>query len=465
MTKKHKHTILLVDDEPSILSALKRLLRRDGYRILTAGDGEEGLEVLQLANGQNPVSLIVSDQRMPGMSGAQFLEKSIALAPDAIRFLLTGYSDMKSLEEAVNKGEIQRYLTKPWDDDDIRTKIRSSLEQAELVLENKRLQEVTRRQNRQLMEISQALDRRVKEQTGEVRDQHRQVVALNKQLEESIRATVRFMTALVENIKPDLGRYMRKSAQMARQLGKVMELSDETVDNIELAASLHDIGLIGMPESIWYKDEEKMSPDEFRLFSQHPVTAAITIESVQRLEDVAEIILYHHENVDGSGFPNGLKGDDIPLGARILAVASDYCRVLHTWPDDPKEIVSVAENYLGKSMARDLYVEDPQVMKQEAAGKLMMSKAGKRYDLLVVSSLLRAISDGYFVEAKGIQKLSVDQLEEGMELIRDLNLKDGRLLLAKGTVLRDSLLTSIKRVTAQMSPDEKIMVRLPGSSP
>ena len=106
MPLKYKHTIMAVDDETSITKALKRLFRKDDYKILTASSGQEGLDILK--NMQKPISLFISDQRMPGMTGAQFLEKAKKAFPNAIRFLLTGYSDIDAIVDAVNKGEIHR---------------------------------------------------------------------------------------------------------------------------------------------------------------------------------------------------------------------------------------------------------------------------------------------------------------------------------------------------------------------
>ena len=145
MALKYKHTLMFVDDERAITKALHRLFRKDGYHILTASSGMEGLELLEKA--KNPISLIISDQRMPQMNGAQFLERAKKIFPDAIRFLLTGYSDMDAVVDAVNKGEIHRYLTKPWNDDDLLLQVRQSLEQFELLVENRRLLKLTNRQN------------------------------------------------------------------------------------------------------------------------------------------------------------------------------------------------------------------------------------------------------------------------------------------------------------------------------
>ena len=112
----------LVDDEPDILNSLKRLLRRSGYRILTAGSAAEGLELLAL----NSVQVIVSDQRMPNMSGSEFLGRVKILYPDSMRIVLSGYTEVAALTDAINRGAIYKFVTKPWNDDDLRRVIREA---------------------------------------------------------------------------------------------------------------------------------------------------------------------------------------------------------------------------------------------------------------------------------------------------------------------------------------------------
>jgi len=119
---KGLRTLLLVDDEPNIASALQRILRRDGYRILTATSAAEGLELLAL----NAVQVIVSDQRMPEMNGTEFLGRVKEMYPDTIRMVLSGYTDLKSITDAINRGAIYKFLTKPWEDDLLREHIREA---------------------------------------------------------------------------------------------------------------------------------------------------------------------------------------------------------------------------------------------------------------------------------------------------------------------------------------------------
>ena len=128
-------TLLLVDDEENILSALKRLLRRDGYRILTAAGAEEGLDVL----ARHPVDVIVSDQRMPGMSGVEFLRRVKTLHPETVRLVLSGYTDLQAVTDAINEGAIYKFLTKPWDDGILRANIEEAFRQKEMADENRRL--------------------------------------------------------------------------------------------------------------------------------------------------------------------------------------------------------------------------------------------------------------------------------------------------------------------------------------
>ncbi len=152
-----ERTILLVDDEANILSALTRLLRPAGYRILRAGSGREGLELL----AQNEVGVIVSDQRMPEMTGVEFLRKAHELYPDTIRIVLSGYTDLNSVTDAINHGAIYKFLTKPWDDGLLRANIEEAFLRHEMKRENARLADELRAAN-------EALEERVLEKTREV---------------------------------------------------------------------------------------------------------------------------------------------------------------------------------------------------------------------------------------------------------------------------------------------------------
>jgi EAL domain-containing protein (putative c-di-GMP-specific phosphodiesterase class I)/FixJ family two-component response regulator len=156
-----ERTLLVVDDEPNIASSLRRLLRGDGYRILTAHGAAEGFELL----ARNEVGVIISDQRMPAMCGTEFLSRVKDMYPGTLRMVLSGFTDLESVTGAINEGAIFKFLTKPWEDDAIRATVRDAFERHELLRENERLGEEARRANRELSEANAALERRVAEKT------------------------------------------------------------------------------------------------------------------------------------------------------------------------------------------------------------------------------------------------------------------------------------------------------------
>jgi FixJ family two-component response regulator len=159
-----QRTLLLVDDEENILNALSRLLRRDGYHILTARSGQEGLALL----ARHQVGVIITDQRMPQMTGSEFLFQVKERHPETIRIVLSGYTELKSITDAINQGAIYKFLTKPWDDLLLRDNIEGAFRQYELQDENQRLTRELQTANAELSDINQGLERRVEEKTREI---------------------------------------------------------------------------------------------------------------------------------------------------------------------------------------------------------------------------------------------------------------------------------------------------------
>jgi len=179
--EQDQHTILCVDDEKSILNSLKRLLRREDYRLLTANSGEEGLKLLK----ENNVHLVVCDQRMPEMSGTDFMARVKVDYPDIIRIVLTGYTDVDAITESINKGHVYKFLLKPWNDQNLKLEIRQALDQYELVQANKRLHEQVLKQNEELQEINENLEFLVKERTKDLEVQN-QALELSRTILEDL---------------------------------------------------------------------------------------------------------------------------------------------------------------------------------------------------------------------------------------------------------------------------------------
>lgn len=167
--EKKQRTLLCIDDEPNILNALKRLLRKEDFRLLTAGSGKEGLRLLT----ENEVHVVLSDQRMPEMSGTEFLKEVKTAYPDIIRIILTGYTDVDSISEAINEGHLYKFFLKPWNDQNLKLEIRQAMEQYDLVQDNKRLHDRVLQQNEELKKINENLENIIQERTQSLEFQNR----------------------------------------------------------------------------------------------------------------------------------------------------------------------------------------------------------------------------------------------------------------------------------------------------
>ena len=175
------HTVLCVDDEISILNALKRLFRKEEFNLLVASSGVEALKLLQ----DNPVHMIISDQRMPGMSGTELMSKVKELYPDVIRIILTGYTDVDTITESINKGHLYKFFLKPWTGQSLTLEIRQALDQFDLLQANKSLHQKVLEQNEAFRQINDNLENLVKERTHHVEIQNK-ALALSQAILEDL---------------------------------------------------------------------------------------------------------------------------------------------------------------------------------------------------------------------------------------------------------------------------------------
>ena len=407
-------TLLLVDDEPSILSALRRLFRPCGYRILTAESGAAGLELL----GHEDVDLIISDMRMPEMDGAQFLERVRAEWPRVVRILLTGYADITSTVNAINKGEIYRYISKPWDDNDIVLIVRDALERQQLQRENTRLLALTQSQNEELKVLNSGLEARVRERTVELEQVNGFLNLANDTLKQSFLVSIKVFSSLMELREGSAGGHARRVADLSRKLAIKLALDAREQQDIFIAGLLHDIGKIGFSDAMFAKPVPKLNGEELGRYRKHSLAGANALMPLADLKPAADLIRAHHERFDGQGFPDGIVGLGIPLGARILAVANDY---------DGLQIGTLSERRFSP----------------EEAKSLLLKSRGKRYCPVVIDALVDLL--GAPREDPGdALRVPVDQLKVGMVLARDLMARDGTLLLAADYLLEANLVREIQ---------------------
>lgn len=396
-------TVLCVDDEPNILSSLRRLFRPCGYRVLVAESGAQGLDLLR----SEPVDLVISDMRMPHMDGAQFLTAVRAGWPGVVRILLTGHADMASAIEAINQGQIYRYMNKPWGDDELLVSVRQGLEARALQCEKERLEVLTRQQNEALRALNETLEAKVLARTQELQK-------ANEQLKHSFFVAVKIFTSLIEMRHPVTAGHSRRVAALARSMAQHLGLKGADLQNVFVAGLLHDIGKIGFSDALLSRAQRALSDEERRIYQKHPVDAELMLIGVDELSPIAPLVRHHHEWYDGQGFPDGLWGDDIPIGARILMVANDY---------DGLQIGAV-------SALR---------FKPDEALQAMEKARGQRYDPQVLDALHAVVAAP--APSRPIEReVAVADLTPGLVLAREFVHRGSLPLLAADQVLSERLI-------------------------
>ncbi len=403
-------TLLFVDDEPNILSALQRLFRPLGYRLLTASGGAQGLEIL----AREKVDLIISDMRMPEMDGAAFLEQAAARWPHVVRILLTGYADLGSAVAAVNKGNIYRYLSKPWEDNDIKITVAQALEK-------QRLELTVHRQNEELKALNASLEEKVRARTEELRQVLGQLQVTHDELKRTFVTSVGVFARLIELREGALSGHARQVAEHARELARRAGMEDAGCQQVLYAGLLHDIGKIGLPDALLTRPYAALSSEERAQVMRHPVVGQAALLALEPLHEAGLYIRHHHERYDGRGYPDRLEADRIPLGARILAVVNDY---------DALQRGTLVSGNLSPAEAR----------------AFLERNRGDRYDPAIVDVFL-AMLDEQRASAPSVAselRLPSDSLKPGMVLSRDLMSARGMLLLPKGRELSIALIDKIR---------------------
>jgi putative nucleotidyltransferase with HDIG domain len=317
-TLKQKHSILIVDDEDSILNAFKRILADGDYEIHTASNGLEGLNKLHTAN--RPYSLIISDQRMPVMNGVQFFTQAKDIFPDAVRILLTGYADTAAVIDAINKGGVHLYFTKPWHEEELLLHIKQSFSKVEILQENKRLIELIKNKNDELLKLNKTLEKRTKDKTDDLLAQAEKLKESYKKSQIILDGIVKTLSMIIETRDPYTSGHEDQVAKIACNIAKEMKFTEEQITAIHIAATLHDIGKISVPSEILTKPG-RLSDLEMEMIKTHCKVANDILINIEFPYPVAEIIFQHHERMDGSGYPRGLKGNKIAIEARIIGVA------------------------------------------------------------------------------------------------------------------------------------------------
>ena len=333
------YKILVVDDEAANLRLLERLFRRQ-FEVITALSGFEGLELLK----QHNVALIISDQRMPGMTGIEFLKQAAALRQHTVRIILTGYTDINALVEAINSGVVYKYVTKPWVNEDLQQTVVRGLQyyetckkQHELKLHNQRL---------------------------------------SQSLKETQQGFVRLIADMLDQKDRHAYGHARRVSCYASAVGRRLGLEDEELEQLSLAAFLHEAGHLGVFPSMPEK-AQALTKEEFFALKPGLERVLQTFAGVPQINEIGSAIRYQYERADGGGFPEGLSGKQIPLFSRIIVAACTYDRL------------TCAESH-GQSLTHEAALES---LRAESEKRFDGEIVKKFFELRHLGKIRRAVSE------------------------------------------------------------------------
>jgi response regulator RpfG family c-di-GMP phosphodiesterase len=374
--------ILFVDDAPNVLAAIQRPLRGH-FDVETCDDPKRAANLLR---SQPPFAVIVSDMRMPGMNGVELLAAARQVAPETVRMMLTGNADQQTAIDAVNKGEIFRFLNKPTDPDVLRNVLTLGVRQYQLV------------------------------------------TAEREVLERTLNGSVKVLTEILSIVKPEaFGRTDRlraKAKQIAAQLGDICEWELET------AVSLALLGCVGLRPELLEKvlQGAALNSAERLEYAAHPLLAADLIKNIPRMANVADALLYQHKHFDGTGFPvDDRRGAGLPVASRILHVVLAYDQLKHQgWSD-----ASIYETLRGTA-----HLYDPRVL--EVFGACMEDSEA----LKVLRLPIKDVRDGMTIQEDVKTKTGMLLVCQGQSVtpavrqhlanFRDAGLLDAQVLVTAG---------------------------------
>ncbi|WP_205548524.1 HD domain-containing phosphohydrolase [Pseudomonas carnis] len=427
-----KSAVLLVDDEESILNSLRRLLRGQPYEVVLATSGAQALEIM----ATRPIDLVMSDARMPGMDGATLLAEVHRLYPATSRILLTGYADLTTIIKAINDGQIHRYISKPWNDEELQLVLQQTLD-------HQRLERLARDQTEQLKLLNATLEKRVSARTAELQQTADMLDLAYDELKRSYVTGTEVFSLLANLRLPKDKQTNRALIELIRVYCAAQSMDESSTRDLTMAAALYNIGKLSWTDSMMVAPSDKLHSTDRGLYREYPGQSESLLMTLEPMKDAARIIRHHQERWDGTGFPDHLKGDAIPPGSRLLKLAVDFIEL---------QKGLILERHLNSDEAL-LYIR---------------KYAGRLYDPALVEDFVQACATFLSDVTLGdptVKVLSTRELEAGMVLARNLNADNGMLLLNAGKVLNLPLVDKLIAFEAMEGAKYSVFIRAPDEVP
>lgn len=414
-----KKRILLVDDELGILKALTRLFRLENYELYTAAGGEKALELL----GNQRVDLIISDMRMPGMDGSEFLSKARERYPNTVRILLTGYSDIDATAKAINDGGIFGYLAKPWDTEQLKELTRNALQYGHKINHRDLVLQEMKHDND---ELKSCLERQSREMS--MTDQY--VRDADIKLQDGYITMEDMLLNMLELNHPGQRQVSEMADCTVQHLARQLCLDQTRIERLKSAARLHALGKVALDRSLLKTPLQTMSESELEQYGQYPSHCASILMSFPAYYDVSQIIMMLNVYNTGKDFGVEMESIDAAKDVQLLSLTVDYVE----WR------VGIVT---GQAMGHDQAIQS------------LQSHCGYHEHSLIaaLSKITMGVSD---TQDRCEILLPVRSLIPGMVLKKDLYSKQGSLLLRSGTRLDANLVDQFCRLQANI--EEKIVL-------
>ena len=413
-------TILVVDDEPVVLNALSFTLEREGFHVVACTSPLKALSILN----DRDFAVIISDQRMPEMMGLDFLVESRRLRPYASRILITAVLALPTIVDAINRGEIFRFVAKPWLREELIATVRNAVQRHDLVTHNDQLRAEAQRLNEQLREANDQLQSKVRD----LEQQTQRIDTANRELAASYENSLELCRRILTTYDPVLGGQTRALVEFAGMMARTDHFTPAERHALVSAAGLCDLGLIGVPRELmraFRSRSDQLTEHERVLLHSHPLYGQTLATLVDHRPEVGEAVRAHHERFDGLGYPDGLAGDAIPWPARCLAVAVGY-----------------VESGLAKT----------------AAIETILAQSGKAYDPEAVRLFLKVSSLAQL--PKQVKEITLHELEPGMVLANGIYSPHGLLLIGEGQPLSPATIQKIRSHNQVAPISQRLLVYL-----
>ncbi|NTS76153.1 response regulator [Catenovulum sp. SM1970] len=411
-----KLKLMIVDDEQAILDALYRLFRKD-YQVHCFLEADLALKAFE----RYEYAAVISDMKMPNMTGDVFLQRVNTLSPQTTRILLTGYSDIDSTARAINLGKVSNYVNKPWDNKELKLIVENAVEQHQLHNVVGSIDRELMDENETLKDDNACLKAKLHDDEAQLSTLKKQVKSTRSQQRGMLQDVLTMLNMLTNKFEHANHSHIKRVASHCRHLANYMQLDKQTVSHSYLVGLLHEIGKLVVSEQVLNTPENKLDKDAIELRKSHAIKGAEILSTMPQLKEIAMGVKHQYESFDGTGTPSHLKAEAIPIESRILAVVNDF----------DKHLLGIAT---GETLSFD------------KAKNMLEKHTGHRYDPEVFKAYFELLAMPKVQFSEQFEMcISVDLLQPGMVLSRDLTNKQDAIMLTKGTEMTDQIIGRLKQ--------------------